>query len=171
MHNILNRLNAIFFFSVTTLICLGFMSAFTMIVHPGVVAMPKAPEVRELVQLRKISQQDRAYFTFDMDVDLTPVWNWNMHELFVMVTADYSTPDTPRNEVVVWDKIIRSQENCTLKLYDEKIKYPLSGQKDELRGQNFTLHVRWDSIPITGSLYFGDAAPSAPFSLPKRYKQ
>ena len=35
---------------------------------------------------------DRALFSIDLDADLTGVWNWNVKQLFVYITADFATP-------------------------------------------------------------------------------
>jgi len=37
-------------------------------------------------------EADVAVLRFDLDVDLRPVWNWNVKMLFVYITAEYETP-------------------------------------------------------------------------------
>lgn len=43
---------------------------------------------------------DRALFTIDLDADLTGVFNWNVKQLFVYITADFATPSNVR---AAWD--------------------------------------------------------------------
>ena len=54
---------------------------------------------------------ERANFTFELEADFTQVFNWNVRQTFVYVTAEYETELgdslTAKNSVVVWDRIIR----------------------------------------------------------------
>ena len=48
---------------------------------------------------------DVANFVFDLDADLSSVFNWNVKQLFVYITAEYATADNVRRCcgcVVVW---------------------------------------------------------------------
>ena len=48
----------------------------------------------------------QAVLTLGIDADLRSVWNWNVKQLFVYVTAEYETKPNVLNQVVVWDTII-----------------------------------------------------------------
>ena len=37
-------------------------------------------------------QNDLGYLTFDLKVDLEPLFNWNVKQLFLYLSAEYSTP-------------------------------------------------------------------------------
>lgn len=60
---------------------------------------------------------ERSNFTFTMDVDVTPVFNWNVRQMFIYITAEYDVeahdggsgvkPATRHNQVVIWDKVVR----------------------------------------------------------------
>ena len=39
-----------------------------------------------------IFQNDLGYLTFDLKVDLEPLFNWNVKQLFLYLSAEYSTP-------------------------------------------------------------------------------
>ena len=41
-------------------------------------------------------KNDLGFLTFDLQADLTPLFNWNVKQLFLYLTAEYSTPS---NEV------------------------------------------------------------------------
>ena len=51
-------------------------------------------------------QQDFGDITFDLTADLRPLWNWNVKELFLYVTAEYATEQNEFNQVILWDQII-----------------------------------------------------------------
>ena len=42
-------------------------------------------------------KNDLGFLTFDLQADLTPLFNWNVKQLFLYLTAEYSTPS---NEVI-----------------------------------------------------------------------
>ncbi|KAF7790727.1 hypothetical protein EIP86_001683 [Pleurotus ostreatoroseus] len=46
--------------------------------------------------------------------DLTSLFNWNTKQLFLYVQAEYTNAQGVYNEVVIWDKIIRSKEEANL---------------------------------------------------------
>ena len=41
-----------------------------------------------------------------IDADLRSVFNWNVKQLFVYITAEYETEANVLNQVVVWDTIV-----------------------------------------------------------------
>lgn len=49
-------------------------------------------------------------------VDLTPLFNWNTKQLFLYVQAEYLDAKGVKNEVVIWDKIVRSKEQANLSI-------------------------------------------------------
>lgn len=51
-----------------------------------------------------------------LDLDLTPLFNWNTKQLFLYVQAEYTNAQGVYNEVVIWDKIVRSKEDANLTL-------------------------------------------------------
>ncbi len=95
---------------------------------------------------------DRAILTFDLDADLRGVFNWNVKQLFVYVTARYGTPDRPFNEVVVWDRVVNRTADARLRLTDAFNEYPLTDAGTGLRGVPVSLALNWDVMPITGVL-------------------
>jgi len=72
-----------------------------------------------------------------------------------MVTAEYATKSNPFNQVVLWDEIIESPEEAELKLYNERNKYLLIDQYNELKGATVTLTLSWDIMPNTYVLLLG----------------
>lgn len=37
-------------------------------------------------------KNDIGFFNFDLDADLEPLFNWNVKQLFLYLTAEYTTP-------------------------------------------------------------------------------
>lgn len=169
MYSVWTRANAVFF---TSLMALAVMCALTSL---STFFHEPAPLVRALA-LRKVhslrnyrDRTDRATLAFDLDADLSSVFNWNVKQLFVYVVAEYSSPRNALNRVVIWDKIVQTKEHAAaLRFDDEGVKYFLADQHDELRGANVTLRLEWDVMPVCGRLFvFGDGASS--FAMPDEY--
>ena len=59
-------------------------------------------------------QNDLGFLTFDLQADLAPLFNWNVKQLFLYLTAEYETQANAVNQVVLWDKIIQRGENAVL---------------------------------------------------------
>lgn len=66
---------------------------------------------------------DLGFVTFDLQADLTPLFNWNVKELFIFVTAEYATETNALNQVVLWDKILLRGNNANLNLKNMNPKY------------------------------------------------
>ena len=49
-----------------------------------------------------------------LQANLTHLFNWNVKQLFLYLTAEYETADNKLNQVVLWDKIIQRGENAVL---------------------------------------------------------
>lgn len=68
-------------------------------------------------------KKDLGFLTFDLQADLTSLFNWNVKELFLYLTAEYKTVDNQLNQVVLWDKIILRGENALLDYKNMNTKY------------------------------------------------
>jgi len=166
MLNLWTRANSVFFFALSVLLALAVGSALTT---PWLPAAPvvHALELRQLKTLRPQRESlqrgevtDRAILTFDLDADLRSVFNWNVKQLFVFVTAQYRTPTNGFNEVVIWDRVVNQSADARLRLSAAFNKYPVIDQHTELRGAAITLALNWDVMPITGLLHQGRRALS-----------
>lgn len=129
----------------------------------------------KLNQLRSLKSHggvDRSLLSFDIDVDLTPAFHWNIKQLFVYVVASYESETNPLNKIVLWDKIVEAGDPKIIQEENVFVKYALADQADELRGKEIELRLMWDHMPITGLLYMGEQDPSTTttFTLPTEYK-
>jgi signal peptidase complex subunit 3 len=135
-------------------------------------------QLNKLRSLKSHGGVDRALLSFDLKVDLTPAFHWNIKQLFVYVVACYDTDDVSKgsgnrtNQVVLWDKIVEATDS---KIIDEEsifVKYALVDQGAELRNKKVKLQLQWDHMPITGLLYRNEQAIdlASSFQLPGEYQ-
>lgn len=68
-------------------------------------------------------KHDLGFLTFDLQTDLTSLFNWNVKELFLYLTAEYQTDNNELNQVVLWDKILLRGENAVLDFKNMNTKY------------------------------------------------
>jgi signal peptidase complex subunit 3 len=167
MHNIWVRLNAVIFFALTVLLVCAIVCALSTYLHTGVPQI-KILRMNTLRSLRQHGGQDRALLSFDIHADLRPAFHWNLHQLFVFVVAEYESDANPLNQVIIWDKIIKSPEEAVLKEMNEFVKYALIDQGQELRNKTVSLRLMWDAMPLTGRIYVSDERKSS-FTLPGTY--
>ncbi|CAM9600259.1 unnamed protein product [Phaeothamnion confervicola] len=169
MHTLWVRLNAVVFFGFTVLLVLAGLTAFSTYLHEGEPIVKKLA-LRDLRSLRVLQGTDRAMLTFDLDADLRAAFNWNIKQLFVFVTAEYETPTNVLNQVILWDKVVESEQDAVIRQEDKLVKYALIDQKAELRNTSVQLHLNWDHMPLTGRLYM-HKTPMEVFQLPGAYKR
>lgn len=56
-------------------------------------------------------REEYAHVTFDLDADLSSLFNWNTKQIFTWISASYPSDkpgSVPDSEIVVWDAIIPS---------------------------------------------------------------
>ncbi|KAF4523072.1 hypothetical protein B566_EDAN003084 [Ephemera danica] len=109
---------------------------------------------------------------------LTHLFNWNVKQLFLYLTAEYSTPSNELNQVVLWDKIIQRGENAVLDFKNVNTKYYFwddgNGLKQRLElgasaHKNITLTLSWNVIPNAGLLPNIFAIGQHSFAFPAEY--
>ncbi|KAL9189551.1 hypothetical protein ACHAXT_009226 [Thalassiosira profunda] len=176
MHTVWVRLNAVVFFGLTVLLVSSVLAALSKIGH----ASAHRPivhklDISNLKSLKNHGGVDRALLSFDLHADMTPAFHWNIKQLFVYVVATYKTPTNPKNQIVLWDRIIEATDPLNKKILDEKnvfVKYGLVDQGAELRGTEVELSLMWDHMPLTGVLDMDgqEAGTGSTFSLPEEYQ-
>lgn len=113
---------------------------------------------------------DLGFITFDLQTNLNDLFNWNVKQLFLYLTAEYQSDDFSLNQVVLWDKIILRGENAVLDFKNMNTKYYFWDAGSNLKGhKNVTLSLSWNIIPNAGLLpsIFGIGAHS--FKFPDTY--
>jgi signal peptidase complex subunit 3 len=127
MHTVLTRANALAAYTMSVLAGLTFvcfLSTFFLdySTHANIntvkVVVKHVPDYSASRE-----KNDLGFLTFDLQADLTPLFNWNVKQLFLYLTAEYETPNNIVNQVVLWDKIIQRGENALLDYRSMNTKY------------------------------------------------
>lgn len=167
MHTAWVRLNAVVFFGLTVLLGLSVLTALSTFLHQGF------PDVRKLSvskfrTFRKSEGTDRLLLNIDVDAELAPAFNWNVKQLFAYVVAEYKTKTNSFNQVILWDKVVKSAEEAHLMEKDMTVKYGLIDEGAGLRNTSVTLMLYWDHMPLTGTLFMHSVAVDT-FEAPGEY--
>jgi len=169
MHSFWQRLNALFFYTLSVLGFLSFLAAGTTYWHSD---DPKVELRLERILLRKIygAGHDQAILSLGINADLRSVFNWNVKQLFVYITAEYETEANVLNQVVVWDSIITDEAHAWIRSDFVVNKYSLTDQGYGLRDNNVTLVLNWNTVPATGLLTLHHAfSQTTTFAVPDTY--
>lgn len=164
MHSLWVRINAVVFFGVANLMLLCLAMGYSTYLHQNAPGYGATEVGIELKGLRNFREVDRAIVTFNASFDLSSVYNWNVKQIFVFMVAEYKSPSNRRNEVVIWDHVATSPEDAVMAAQAQYNKYALIDQYDELRGRDVTFKLKWDTMPVSGSLILADV-PRGSFSL------
>ncbi|ETW81129.1 hypothetical protein HETIRDRAFT_440637 [Heterobasidion irregulare TC 32-1] len=111
--------------------------------------------------------QDFAFVNFNLTADLTPLFNWNTKQLFLYVGAEYTNAKGVKNEVVIWDRIVRRKEDAYIQVQG-KNKYPFRDPSEKFRNPEpaeYTL--KYNLMPYVGLLTYGEAARTTPIPFPE----
>lgn len=112
--------------------------------------------------------KENSKIQFDMDADLTPLFNWNTKQVFVYLTAEYAgKKDGSSNKVTYWDKIIMSKEDAKIHLRDQRAKYSVWDVEKSFRERDAVLRLEWNIQPHIGPLVFGETGAGSDFKFAK----
>lgn len=174
MHSVLTRGNAILAYTLSVLAALTFCCfvSTVFIDYRTKATMNTVKVVVKNVPDYSASREknDLGFLTFDLQTDLTHLFNWNVKQLFLYLTAEYSTPTNTLNQVVLWDKIILRGENAILDFKNMNTKYYFWDDGNGLKGNpNVTLTLSWNIIPNAGLLPSIFALGHHVFRFPSEY--
>mmetsp|Transcript_34769 Transcript_34769/g.75399 ORF Transcript_34769/g.75399 Transcript_34769/m.75399 type:complete len:177 (+) Transcript_34769:114-644(+) len=176
MHTVWVRLNAVVFFGLTALLGFSILAALSKYGHVHrVKPVIHNLSLNTLRSLKSHGGVDRALLSFDIHADLRPAFHWNIKQLFVYVVAEYASDSNPRNQIILWDKIVEATDPDEKKIIQQDnvfVKYALVDQADELRGKDVKLQLHWDHMPLTGSLHqdWQSEDTMSSFELPEEYQ-
>ncbi|RUS27006.1 signal peptidase subunit-domain-containing protein [Jimgerdemannia flammicorona] len=112
-----------------------------------------------------------AFLAFDLDADLTPLFDWNTKQVFVCLVAEYESKTHNHNQVVVWDTIIEDKENAVLEFQGERNTYALIDVSTKWQGLVANFSLRYDVTPHVGVLRSGLAGSSKAMPFPVAEKR
>merc|ERR1712051_467522 len=175
MHTFLTRANALAAYTMSVLAALTFMCFLSTFLFETYSAPAKMNTVKVVVKhvpgySASREKNDLGFLTFDLQADLTPLFSWNVKQLFLYLTAEYETRNNVVNQVVLWDKIIQRGENAILDYRSMNTKYYFWDDGNGLKGhENVTLTLSWNVIPNAGNLPRISATGSHSFPFPVDY--
>ncbi|KAL6237559.1 hypothetical protein BDW75DRAFT_75272 [Aspergillus navahoensis] len=147
MHSTLNRAQAVFgFFTTVALFVAGF-AALSVLLFPtdnvtAEVSLRDVKVIKGRPHYYSTKKEEYTQMRFDLDADLSHLFNWNTKQLFVYVYATYSSSDkpsenslTPQSQAIIWDTIIQAPEspysfaNLRERFFPTKSAKPASSRK------------------------------------------
>ncbi|XP_073966684.1 signal peptidase complex subunit Spase22-23 [Choristoneura fumiferana] len=176
MYSVLTRGNAILTYTLSVLACLTFLCFLSTLTvdYRTNAQMNTVKVVVKNVPDYGVSRErnDLGFLTFDLKTDLSHLFNWNVKQLFLYLTAEYITPNNELNQIVLWDKIILRGENAVLDFKNMNTKYYFWDDGKGLKGHNnVTLTLSWNIIPNAGLLPNIMALGYHSFRFPTEYTQ
>nr|KAF6375425.1 signal peptidase complex subunit 3 [Pipistrellus kuhlii] len=127
MNTVLSRANSLFAFSLSVMAALTFGCFITTAFKDR--SVPVRLHVSRIM-LKNVEdftgpreKSDLGFINFDITADLENIFDWNVKQLFLYLSAEYSTKNNALNQVVLWDKIVLRGDNPKLLLKDMKTKY------------------------------------------------
>jgi len=163
MHSFWVRANAVFFFGLAVLAGLATLNVLSTWTLPDTAPDVNAFKVFQLRRLYNKGNRNVAVLSFELDVDLEPVWTWNTKQIFAFVVAEYSGNVNKANGVVLFDKIIKTKDSTRIHGKDIA-KYQLLDFDEDLRDVSISLKLAYDIHPIFGPLQlFGTGRRSITF--------
>ncbi|KAJ7584756.1 signal peptidase subunit [Mycena floridula] len=122
------------------------------------------------VQLQKIPRypsrkRETAVVNFNINADLSPLFNWNTKQIFLYLSAEYTNPQGVQSEVVFWDRIVRRKEDAYIKFVGRN-KYILKDISASFKNASDAQYsLKYNIMPHVGVLTYGEAARTTPVSF------
>jgi len=120
---------------------------------------------------RSNRNHDMAVVQFNISTDLSPLFNWNTKQLFIYLAAEYNNTQGVKNEVVIWDRIVRRKEDAAVSVVGRN-KYLLR-ESSSFKGVTPAYYtLKYNVMPYVGFLTYGETGrtlQSVPF--PKAQRQ
>ncbi|CAI4624813.1 BAQ_1a_G0035510.mRNA.1.CDS.1 [Saccharomyces cerevisiae] len=108
---------------------------------------------------------------FDLNTDLTPLFNWNTKQVFVYLTAEYNSTEKITSEVTFWDKIIKSKDDAVIDVNDLRSKYSIWDIEDgKFEGKDLVFKLHWNVQPWVGLLTYGETVGNYTLTVENKNK-
>uniref|UniRef100_A0A914YK97 Signal peptidase complex subunit 3 n=1 Tax=Panagrolaimus superbus TaxID=310955 RepID=A0A914YK97_9BILA len=174
MHSIWSRANSVFAFTLTAMSAVTFAVFLSTIWSQrvtDVTILATNPRVRVMPDyISESGRSDHAMVSLNIEADVSPIFNWNVKQLFMYLVAEYKTPKNTINQVVLWDKIVLRSERSVVIETNAAPKYYFIDDGQHLRGhENVTLYLKWNIIPNAGYLANAKAEGSYQVKFPSQY--
>ncbi|KAF2087629.1 signal peptidase 22 kDa subunit [Saccharata proteae CBS 121410] len=114
MHSTLVRAQNVFGFFTTVMAVIAGLIALSSFVSPQTpsasVKLQNVQVVRGRPHYWSSKREEYAHIKFDLDMDLSSIFNWNTKQVFVYITATYPSlkASEPPSQAIIWDAILAS---------------------------------------------------------------
>ncbi|KAL0259104.1 Signal peptidase complex subunit [Diplodia seriata] len=114
MHSTLVRAQNVFGYFTTVAAFVAAVIALSVFVAPqtpsGSLTLQNVQVVRGRPHYYSDKREEYAHIRFDLDADLTSLFNWNTKQVFAYITATYPStdPSEPPSQAIIWDSILAS---------------------------------------------------------------
>ncbi|KAH7916614.1 signal peptidase 22 kDa subunit [Hygrophoropsis aurantiaca] len=172
MHSIYSRVNAVSgLWSTCLMVLLGAIALSSMFLSAdpkGDVSVTSLKVFHGKAKRYPYKKQEFGFVNFNITADLTPLFNWNTKQLFLYLEAEYTNAQGVKNDVVLWDRIVRRKEDAVIN-FSGKNKYKfrdLSKTFKNVAPAHYAL--KYNVMPYVGMLTYGEAARTAePIGFPE----
>ncbi|ODV87335.1 hypothetical protein CANARDRAFT_5881 [[Candida] arabinofermentans NRRL YB-2248] len=111
--------------------------------------------------------KENIKLNFELDTDLTSLFNWNTKQVFVYLVGEYAGLEEGENsKVVFWDKIISDKNDAVLNLSSLKSKYSVWDYQDSLANKTMNIKLEYNIQPWVGPLIWGSVGSDYIFTAP-----
>ncbi|KAG0374688.1 hypothetical protein BGX24_010085 [Mortierella sp. AD032] len=174
MNSLQNRANAVMAFSISAIFCLLGAIAFSALIIPsnpsGTVALDSIKVMTGRYDKNWVDYKTRnnefANTVMRIDADLTSLFHWNTKQLFVYAVAEYSTPTHPKNQIVLWDTIIKRKSNAMIRKKGVNNKYSLIDVNKKWTNVQANVSIHWNIVPYVGFMTYGHSKASEGYAFP-----
>ncbi|OBZ71025.1 Signal peptidase complex subunit 3 [Grifola frondosa] len=173
MHTIyarFNNISAMFSSCLMALLAAIALSSFVFTADPkGDLSVASVQVFPGNARRYKNRDQDFAFVNFNVTADLSPLFHWNTKQLFLYVSAEYANKQGVKNEVVIWDRIIRRKEDAHVSIAGRN-KYVFRELSTSFRDVSPAHYMlKYNVMPYVGVLTYGEAARTPePVPFPER---
>jgi len=172
----MNRGNNLVAFTMTTMSVLTFLcfasTALTNYTDPVDYSVKvNKIRLRSIQNYRESENSDLGILKFDLQADFSPVFNWNVKQLYIYLLAEYPTEKNVKNQIVLWDKIMLREHNQQLNMNNHAMKYYFKDTGAGLIGNdNVTVTLHWNVVPNAGQLSLWPGKSSYTLKMPTQYQ-
>ncbi|CAO3564779.1 unnamed protein product [Mortierella alpina] len=103
---------------------------------------------------------------FSFMLDLSSLFHWNTKQLVVYAVAEYSTPTHPKNQIVLWDSIIKRKSDAVIRKRGLRNKYSLIDVNKKWSNVHANVSLHWNIVPYVGFMTYGRSQPSEAYAFP-----
>ena len=115
---------------------------------------------------------DLGLVSLNLNTNLTELFDWNVKQLFLFLTAEYRTKENELNQVVLWDKIVERDDNYIIHITRMPPKYYFWDDGNGLlANNNVTLTLSYNVVPNSGLLLNYVARGKSVLQFPDTYKR